>query len=159
MLILSVATIDWASFVETDLRYIAPLQVAYLLSIAGDICSYMPAFPFTPAIFSVLTKVDQAFVSLLKLSTPAQATPPSLHPPTKTDRVRIKSLAEEIRVVAVNTATASGISADIDDSSDDEFEGQSFTNNDVQVQQELDIGSGLGRIFKGTIEILGDSLT
>lgn len=159
MLILPVATHRLGKYHGTNLRYIAPLQVAYLLSIAGDICSYMPAFPFTAAVFPVLTKLDQAFVSLLKLAPPAPDTPPSLHPPTKTDRVRIKSLTEEIRVVAVNTATASGISADIDDSSDEEFEGQTFSNNGVQVQLQFDIGTELGRIFKGTIEILGDSLT
>jgi hypothetical protein len=119
----------------------------------------MPAFPFTTSIFPTLGKIDQAFVHLLKLGPSAPTVSTSLHSPTKTDKVRIKSLAEETRVVAVNTATASGISADIDDSSEEESEADFITNHNQQAIQEADIGTGLGRIFKGTIEILGDSLT
>ena len=119
----------------------------------------MPAFPFTPSIFPVLSKIDQAFVALLKLPNPAAGSVTSNHPPTKTDRVRIRSLTEEIRVTAVNTATKSGISADLDDSSDEETDGQLSTFDANQPYNETAIGAGLGRIFKGTIEILGDSLT
>lgn len=120
----------------------------------------MPAFPFTAAIYPTISKIDQAFVSLLRLPEPVPGTPASLHPPTKTDKVRIKSLAEELRITAVNTATKSGIVADLDDSSDDdEFDGQSFSNNTLHAQDDSDVGAGLGRVFKGTIEILGDSLT
>ena len=116
----------------------------------------MAAFPFTSAIFGTLRKIDQAFVSLLKLPSPAPGSPATLHPPSKTDRVRIKSLAEETRVAAVNTATSSGVDVD-DSSSDDEFE--SALANSVEAQQEPAVGTGLGGVFQGTIEILGDTLT
>ena len=119
----------------------------------------MPAFPFTASIFPVLGKIDQAFVSLLNLPVPAPGTPAALHPPSKTDKVRIKSLTEEIRVTAVNTAAKSGISADLDDSSDDEFDGQLPAFSGPQADDESTLDTGFGRIFKGTIEILGDSLT
>lgn len=119
----------------------------------------MPAFPFTATIFPILGKIDQAFVSLLSLPVPAPGTPAALHPPSKTDKVRIKSLTEEIRVTAVNAATKSGISADLDESSDDEFDGQLPASNGAQTYGEPSMDAGFGRIFKGTIEILGDSLT
>lgn len=116
----------------------------------------MQAFPFTAAIFPTLSKIDQAFVFLLKLSSPTPSTPAALNAPSKTDRVRIKSLAEETRVAAVNTATSSGV--DVDTSSDDEFEFE-FSKENTQTQEETSIGTGLGAIFRGTIEILGDTLT
>lgn len=119
----------------------------------------MPAFPFTASIFPILSKIDQAFVSLLSIPVPTPGTSSALHPPSKTDKVRIKSLTEDIRVTAVNTATKSGIAADLDDSSDDEFDGQLPSFNGQQNEAETTIEAGFGRIFKGTIEILGDSLT
>ena len=128
------------------------LQIPYLLSLAGLFCSYMPAFPFTPSIFGLVKKLDEAFVHLLK-SSPAYLTN-SPYQVSTTDKVRIKSLAEETRVFAVEVASESGTSLELENSESDEGE---YTNAD-QVIQEHEEDISLSKIYRRTIEILGDSI-
>jgi hypothetical protein len=119
----------------------------------------MPAFPFSANILQVLSKIDQIFVTLLSGSQEDTAHSPGFkNVPSRTDKVRIKSLVEETRVAAVNCAINSGISADLDDPSDDEDMSEPSALNAPQNYSESSVSAGLGRIFKGTIEILGDSL-
>lgn len=77
-----------------------------------------------------------------------------------TDKVRIKSLIEETRVLAVNCASSAGYTGSVQDlsseedsdSGDDEF-GESLQHTNASVNMSL------SKIYKGTLEILGDSLT
>jgi hypothetical protein len=120
----------------------------------------MPAFPFSANVLPVLNKIDQIFVALLRGSQENTAhTFGVKNVPSRTDKVRIKSLVEETRVAAVNCAVKSGISADFDDSSDDEALSEPSSFQAAQNYSNSSVSAGLGRIFKGTIEILGDSLT
>jgi hypothetical protein len=71
----------------------------------------------------------------------------------------MKSLIEETRVNAINTASASGRSTRVDDLSDDdesEFDDATATHED-EIDDER-IALALSRIYRSTLEILGDSL-
>jgi Subunit 11 of the general transcription factor TFIIH len=86
------------------------------------------------------------------------------HQLSTTDKVRIKSLIEETRVVAVNCASSAGYSAnDQDFSSDSEDEEDDDDRNRGNTEEgfsatEEEVGIELSRIYKRTLEILGDSL-
>jgi len=81
-----------------------------------------------------------------------------------TDKVRIKSLVEETRVAAVNAASASGHVATMEDLSEIDTEDDHFEDGEpVQSDQEdqpdaLAVPLKLSRVYKRTLEILGDSL-
>ncbi|RVX66296.1 hypothetical protein B0A52_09727 [Exophiala mesophila] len=82
-----------------------------------------------------------------------------------TEKVRIKSLIEETRVAAVNAASASGALSSFQDVSDmetyDEDSDTSLEPDDDQDTQDsgtLSIPLSLSRVYKKTLEILGDSL-
>ena len=74
----------------------------------------------------------------------------------------MKSLVEETRITAVNCASSSGFYAGTQDLSSDE-------ENSIDVDMTSDgddappstetVAVSLGRIYKKTLEILGDSLT
>jgi hypothetical protein len=126
-----------------------------LLNIAGYICAYLPDFVFTPSIFPVLSKIDEAFVTLLSSPPSELAASAITRSPTQTDKVRIKSLTEDTRVAAVNAAVKSGWEADLEDSEDE----SEVTSSDFpQTYDDFAVSAGLGRLYKGTIELLGDSL-
>jgi hypothetical protein len=82
-----------------------------------------------------------------------------------TDKVRIKSLIEETRVVAVNCASSAGYSASVQNfSSDSEDEEEDEDHNLTHAEEALpaaeeEVGIELSRIYKRTLEILGDSLS
>ena len=142
----------------------ASLQIPYTLTLAGLLWSYMSAFPFSSAIFPIFAKFDRAFVSLLQIP-PEHTTTPGVRQPTKTERVRIKSIVEGTRVAAVNSATESGLSASIleqvsDDEDDQtETEGESASTVEGHSRDDSTVGADLGRIYRSTLEILGDNLT
>lgn len=123
------------------------LQVPYLLTLAGLFCSYMPAFPFSGEInmFRLVRKLDECFLCLLKSQLGAE------YHVTTTDRVRIKSLIEETRVVAVEVASESGQLMGNEDESEEDSE-------DVEEELSDQMSMSLSRIYKRTVELLGDSL-
>ncbi|KIW94255.1 uncharacterized protein Z519_05571 [Cladophialophora bantiana CBS 173.52] len=138
------------------------IQIPYLLSLAGLACSYLQAFPFSTSVFALTSKIDQGFATLLQ---PPENGPSSVAIPyhvSMTDKVRIKSLIEETRVAAVNAASGSGHDARIHDLSETETEDdEKDTEEDDEgedLPQNMSISLGLSRIFKRTLEILGDSL-
>ncbi|RMZ76019.1 hypothetical protein DV738_g5143, partial [Chaetothyriales sp. CBS 135597] len=144
-----------------DLAWISgtpSIQVQYLLALAGTLVSYMPAFPFSPTVFRILTKFDEAFVTL------AQTPPPNIGgraPVSMTDKVRIKSLAANARVTVVNcvTASSSSTTATQDDWSDEEDEtsdGEASGPGTTECGDDVD--SNIGRVFEKTVEALGDGL-
>jgi len=80
-----------------------------------------------------------------------------------TEKVRIKSLVEETRIAAVNVASASGHASSIyelseADTEDDDEEGSDDENEEPDDESNMSISLGLSKIYKRTIEILGDSL-
>lgn len=58
----------------------------------------------------------------------------------------------------MNAAIKSGWSADLDDSDDDQSEGEVPSDQSPEAFDDSAVNAGLGKIYKGTIEILGDSL-
>jgi hypothetical protein len=125
------------------------LQVPYLLTLAGLFCSYMPAFPFSGDVgmFRLVKKLDEGFSYLLRDQMGA-----GYHVNT-TDRVRIKSFVEETRVVAVEVASEVGNGHSMDsehDSENDEDDGGEEIPDQVSMS--------LSKIYKLTVELLGDSL-
>jgi hypothetical protein len=139
----------------------AHLQITYLLSLAGTLLSYLPAFDFSSSTFPLLDKLDLAFVALLRPSTRPSHSQLDAHLST-TDRVRIKSLVEETRVVAVNCASAAGYTASVQDLSlsddtDEDDDEEQLTEHDASNGDDA-IGIALSKIYKRTLEILGDAL-
>jgi ribosomal protein L12E/L44/L45/RPP1/RPP2 len=122
----------------------------------------MTAFPFSPSVFYITGKVDQGFASLLQASQKPASSAPSPYHVSMTEKVRIKSLIEETRVTAVNAASASGQAASIHDLSDadtedDEDEGDE-DDDDVDRSDSMAVSLGVSKIYRRTLEILGDSL-
>ncbi|OAL40564.1 hypothetical protein AYO20_00300 [Fonsecaea nubica] len=135
------------------------IQIPYLLSLAGLACNYLEAFPFSTSVFSLTSKIDQGFATLLQPpeNNTFSATIP--YQVSMTEKVRIKSLIEETRVAAVNAASGSGHDARIHDLSETETEDDDKdAEEDDEQQQNMSISLGLSRIYKRTLEILGDSL-
>lgn len=134
------------------------LQIPYLLQFAGFACAYLQAFPFSTSVFPFLAKIDQAFATLLQ---PAQNENISRsHPQVSvTEKVRIKSLIEHTRVEAVNAAASSGHDARLQDITDTETE-DDYDEDEAQFDDEesLSIPLAISRIYKRTLEILGDAL-
>ena len=83
-----------------------------------------------------------------------------------TDRVRMKSLVEDTRITAVNVASGSGYSASVQDLSLDDDSSDTDTDTDVDMMDDAHdfdpnndrLAVSLGRIYKQTLEILGDAL-
>ena len=81
---------------------------------------------------------------------------------SRTEKVRIKSLAEDTRVVVVNAASRTGPAAGTHEfSSDDDSE---YDTEDIDLDDDIGANhSGgslsLGRVYQKTLEILGDELT
>ncbi|OAP65001.1 hypothetical protein AYL99_00973 [Fonsecaea erecta] len=135
------------------------IQIPYLLSLAGLACSYLHAFPFSTSVFALTSKIDQGFATLLQ--PPENGTVPTTAPyhVSMTEKVRIKSLIEETRVAAVNAASGSGHDARVHDLSETETEDDDKDpEEDDDQPQNMSISLGLSRIYRRTMEILGDSL-
>lgn len=120
----------------------------------------MPTFQFSTSIFRSLTKLDLAFVALLQPQGPSSPGPDSNL--SMTDKVRIKSLIEETRVAAVNCASLAGHSASIedhssDDASDRDDDERLFSEDGSPMNDEA-LGMALAKVYKSSLEILGDSL-
>ena len=86
----------------------ATLQIPYLLSLAGIVADYLPAFPFVegPTI-RIVDKMDQAFAILLsqgRSSAAPFASNENDHLVSITDRVRIRSVIETTRIIAVEAS-------------------------------------------------------
>ncbi|OCT44342.1 hypothetical protein CLCR_06229 [Cladophialophora carrionii] len=140
------------------------IQIPYLLQLAGLACSYLQAFPFSTSVFPLVSKIDQGFASLLQPTQNGGIS--STHPQVSvTEKVRIKSLIEETRIAAVNAASSSGHAAsvlDITDTDTDDDDNQREEveqgDEDDEDEQSMSVALALSRIYKRTLEILGDSL-
>ena len=123
----------------------------------------MLAFPFSTSLFYITNKIDQAFASLLQPSEDSSPAATSVHRVSTTEKVRIKSLIEETRITAVNAASTSGHTANIQEFSDietdDEDDDKSEDDeDDLEPSGSPSVSLGLSKIYKRSVEILGDSL-
>lgn len=81
-----------------------------------------------------------------------------------TEKVRIKSLIEETRITAVNTASGSGYTESVQDISETETEDEDEEDpdepeeGDYDQEDSMSISLRLSKVYKRTLEILGDSL-
>jgi Subunit 11 of the general transcription factor TFIIH len=148
-----VFSIIWVSGTPT-------LQVPYLLTLAGLFCSYMPAFPFSTSMFKLVKRLDEGFAYLLTSSQDEFASSNrSTYQVSTTDKVRIKSLVEETRVVAVEVSSEGGNAVELEESESEEDIYASSAVDAQEHEQETDhVSMSLSKIYKRTIEILGDSL-
>jgi ribosomal protein L12E/L44/L45/RPP1/RPP2 len=127
-------------------------------------CAYLPAFPFSTSLFYITAKIDLGFASLLQASDESTITAPKVaHHVSVTEKVRIKSLVEETRIAAVNVASASSLASSVQDLSetdteDHEDDGSEEADEEQQDESNMSISLALSRVYKRTLEILGDSL-
>jgi Subunit 11 of the general transcription factor TFIIH len=146
-------------------RSIATLQIPFLLSLAGIFADYLPAFPFAerPTI-CLADKLDQAFAILLSQDRDpalAVATDTSHHLVSVTDRVRIRSVIESTRIIAVEAsakkpASASGGSQDVSENfTDTDYD--DFTPDSHRHDRDS-LNMSISKIYEGSLSILGDSL-
>jgi hypothetical protein len=150
---------------------LASFQKPYLLTVALNVNSYLPSFPFSPQpTFQLLRKLDLAFTSLLqgvnvetgfhlsgfqggrgKMST--------------TEKVRLRGLVEGSRLAVVEVAGRSGNANDIGGSarSRTETDDELTTDDDMMDNEEVDQGSAgwemeIARVYERTLVELGVSL-
>ncbi|KAF7506995.1 hypothetical protein GJ744_011019 [Endocarpon pusillum] len=140
------------------------LQIPYLLSLAGLIAEFLPSFPFNEGpTMHLVDKMDQAFAILLsqrKDSTVPFASDASNQLVSVTDRVRIRSVIESTRVIAVEASTKDRASADTQDASEGftESEYEELTSADSNVQSRNSLNMSISRMYERSLSILGDSL-
>lgn len=154
------------------------LQIPYLLNIAGDFNEWVQAFPASPtATFSVLTKLDHCFASLLvghDIDT-NEPLPGFENGPrggmSRTDMVRCKSTVQQTRILIVNVMSK----PDREEEEDDE-EAQEGGETDTE-QSGVDDANGVGgritgawdedeerfymdvaRVYENTLVKLGETL-
>lgn len=135
------------------------IQIPYLLALAGHFRGYMHSFPFVTISFPLARKFDLAFSTLLS----ALANDPAVsHVINTTEKVRIRSLAQETRFEMVDVASKSGYSVRQDDLEDDEDETEADTTDATDNEErpgDPPIGLSLGKVYEKTLEILGGDLS
>lgn len=152
----------------------APLQIPYLISLAGIVNTYLPVYPFSPrSTFRLLKKLDIVFASLLQGEDVESGAPLSgfegrRQVVSMTEKVRIKSIAETSRLVVVEARDrgkddTTGEDEDEDemdldgganDNDDDEFFGTEDRDLEGPGRWEMEAT----RVYERTIQILGDEL-
>ena len=124
----------------------------------------MPAFPFSTSLFYITAKIDRGFTLLLQASENGNNPATNAHRVSMTEKVRIKSLIEETRITAVNVASSAGHSGGIRDLSGLDTEDEDEGDTDDTIEDHGDGTNGMSmsldisKIYKRTLEILGDSL-
>lgn len=143
---------------------LAALQIPYLLSLAGIIADYMPAFPFSegPTI-RLVDKIDQAFAILLSRRRDPMApiaANSNDHLVSITDRVRIRSVIESTRIVAIETSARRNPLDDGQDISetftDTDYDDSTSTDGHRQHRNLLNMS--ISKMYERSLSILGDSL-
>ncbi len=142
----------------------ATLQIPYLLSLAGLVAEFLPAFPFNEGPTTYLVdKMDQAFAILLS-QRKDRMVPSTIEESNRlvsvTDRVRIRSVIESTRIIAVEASTKDRAPADSKDASEcfTETDNEEPTLGDGNVQDGNSINMSISRMYERSLSILGDSL-
>ena len=128
------------------------IQVPYLLALAGIFRDYMHSFHFVISAFSLVRKLDSAFSQLLlnHASSPQHV--------TMTDKVRIKSLAQETRFEMVDVASKSGHAVNDGSEDEDETDADDAFGGDRNADDQS-VSMKLGKVYEKTLEILGADLS
>lgn len=136
------------------------IQIPYLLALAGNFRGFMHSFDFDTDSFFLARKFDQAFSQLLTTAQPNSST---AHTIDKTEKVRIRSLAEETRFEMVDVASRNGYdtsrtAGDADEDDDYDLETDASQPSDTQSPSQS-IALNLGKVYEKTLEILGGDVT
>ncbi|KAI9372034.1 hypothetical protein BJX61DRAFT_472014 [Aspergillus egyptiacus] len=145
------------------------LQIPYLISLSVLVNSYLPDYPFAAkSTFRLLRKLDSFFASLVlgedaETGQPISGFEGRRNVVSMTEKVRIKSIAENARIIVVDVAEG----RDLDDESQD---GEGDREDDEEDEMDDD-ESGFGdvegpgrwemetaRVYEKTIQLLGDEL-
>lgn len=152
----------------------AGVQIPYLMSIALTVNEFLPEYPPSPkATFRILRKLDTAFASLLQgFSVETGDALPGFDRGKQvntTEKVRLKSIIDQSRVIVVRAIESSGGSTDAgsdgdaddddnymedddDDDDDDDLDGGRVLN-DIDRQEQ-----GIARIYDKTMILIGSEL-
>ncbi|KAH7391141.1 hypothetical protein DE146DRAFT_579003, partial [Phaeosphaeria sp. MPI-PUGE-AT-0046c] len=150
------------------------LQTPYLLNMAVLTAEFLPMFPATPpssrATFRLLSKLDEAFSSLLTGHDTAtgEALPGfdgERHVST-TDKVRLKGIVDRTRLTVARVVTRRGLGeheSDVGESRDTDTEGdtvrfEGFDNDDDEDDDENMEERDIAAVYEKTIGELGDVL-
>lgn len=135
------------------------IQIQYLLLLAGYFRSYMHSFSFDTRSFVLARKFDMAFSTILQSANEDEL--------NTTNKVRIRSLAQETRFEMIGVASKSGLNVE-DSDSDDEPIFEDVTSNtgmaiDLETNHKEDttsqsIALSLGKVYEKTLDILGGDL-
>lgn len=147
---------------------IASLEVPYLLTLASTVTHALPSFPAAPkATFRVLDKLDLAFASLLQgrhIETgEALSGFSSGRKISGTEKVRMKSIVDQTRVIVMDVIGRSGGVEEEEDEEDDETVYMETGDEMEDVEQEYgeEYGEremGVARIYDRTVVELGDTI-
>ncbi|RAK77139.1 general transcription factor IIH subunit TFB6 family, partial [Aspergillus fijiensis CBS 313.89] len=153
------------------------LQIPYLISLAVQVNSYLPDYPFSAkATFRLLRKLDSVFASLLLgEDVDSGALLPGFEARTNvvsmTEKVRIKSIAETCRVVVVEAREQEDLGDDDDDDGGGERNGFGDSSENDDEDELMDDALGMdeypipgrwemetAKVYEKTIQLLGDEL-
>ncbi|OJZ81453.1 hypothetical protein ASPFODRAFT_145810 [Aspergillus luchuensis CBS 106.47] len=140
------------------------LQIPYLISLAIQVNSYLPEYPFSAApTFRLLRKLDEVFAELLG---GGSGNGEKKSVVSMTEKVRIKSIAESCRVLVVEKREkeiedANGAEDDdYDEDEDEEFEDVYGDANKLEdympVPGKWEMETA--KVYERTIQLLGDEL-
>ena len=139
----------------------ATLQIPYLLSLAGLFSDFLPAFPLVEApTIRLVDKIDQAFATLLSQQRhliASNAGGGNDYLVSITDRVRIRSIIESTRMIAVEAALKQSVSTDLQDVSESltDTDYEEFARDD-RSRQALHIS--ISKMYERSLSILGGGL-
>ncbi|KAH7079937.1 hypothetical protein BKA63DRAFT_230992 [Paraphoma chrysanthemicola] len=156
------------------------LQIPYLLNVAVLIAEFLPFFPHSErsaqATFQLLSKLDEAFASLLIGHDTASGEPlPGFEngrSVSTTDKVRLKGIVDRTRLTVVRVMSGESVvgeESDVGEAMDTDTEGkesrrqetvqfEGFDNNDDDEEDGEDEERSIGSVYEKTIGELGDVL-
>ncbi|KAI9664113.1 MAG: hypothetical protein M1821_007604 [Bathelium mastoideum] len=140
------------------------LQITFLLNVAFLVQTYIPNLPRAPKVmFRLLDKLDIAFASLLQgCDLESGETLPGFETGrgvTGTEKVRIKSIADNSRVAVVHVMNQETPS--LDSETEEAYDTASYTDEDPMDDDpsgESDFAMNIARVYDRTIVELGDQL-
>ncbi|PWY77120.1 hypothetical protein BO70DRAFT_398009 [Aspergillus heteromorphus CBS 117.55] len=143
------------------------LQIPHLISLAVQVNSYLPEYPFSAkATFRLLRKLDEVFAALLtgvdgegKTVSGCEGSIGGVV--SMTEKVRIKSIAEMGRVVVVDVREREREDGgededDEDDDDDDEDFGDGLGTDEYPPPGKWEMETA--KVYEKTIQLLGDDL-
>jgi hypothetical protein len=160
--------------------YIANLQMPYLLNLAVLTTEFLPMFPTTErstqATFRLLSKLDEAFASLVTGHDSATDEPlPGFENGrsiSTTDKVRLKGIVDRARLTVVRVLSGESVvgdESDVGEAMDTDTEGEGprppdtvqfegFEDNEDDEDQEESEERNTASVYEKTIGELGDVL-